>query len=92
MCWWAGAALTSDLHTGRPAMRGDRIVRGTNFDRLPSDGATTDLGGALRFTRDSSTPDRGGGGAVLVMVVVLVTVGAQVSAGRVAALRGGGVV
>ena len=36
-------------------MRGDRIVRGPNFGRLP-DGVTTDLSGAVRFTRDSSTP------------------------------------
>jgi hypothetical protein len=56
VCWWAGAAPTSDLYTGRSAMRGDRIVRGPNFDRLPSDGVTTDLGGALRFTGDGSTP------------------------------------
>jgi hypothetical protein len=41
VCWWADAALTNGLHTGRCAMRGDRIVRGPNFDRLPSDTVTT---------------------------------------------------
>ena len=56
MCWWADAALTNDPRTGRYAMRRNRIVRGPNFGRLPPDGVTTDLSGAARFTRDSSTP------------------------------------
>jgi hypothetical protein len=54
VCWWADAALTNGLHTGRYAVRGDRIVRGPNFDRLLPDTVTTVPSGALRFSRDSS--------------------------------------